>query len=225
MRERELIAHLKRLRLKKNLKQSEVAGKVGLSAWAYQRLENGTASLKVDQLLNILQVLDPGYLNYFLEFFRPEATRHHSGILDDGQIDQCFSKIMGCFSPRLYQNETELNVIKSSFKIHGESSEVGYWEWNLSKREIFWSQELLQIFHLDQGTHLSFNDFTLLRIHPHDRDQFKQAFKDFLLKNIVLSFRYRVIGHPQGVFEASTQGRIFTLNDQLILFGVVSKSL
>ncbi|OGR07319.1 MAG: hypothetical protein A2341_03085 [Deltaproteobacteria bacterium RIFOXYB12_FULL_58_9] len=58
-------------------------------------------------------------------------------------------------------------------------AKLGHWEWNLSRQELTWSDEIYRIFEFDRGTPPTFDGIVSL-IHPEDRAR-NQAFVDGLL--------------------------------------------
>src|SRR3954468_1564393 len=71
----------------------------------------------------------------------------------------------------LRQSETQLREAQ-------RVSNIGSWEWNVSERKVFWSDELYRIFGLSpQSIPITAESF-LERIHPEERELMRQKIED-----------------------------------------------
>jgi PAS domain-containing protein len=57
---------------------------------------------------------------------------------------------------------------------------LGSWEWDLARNEIYWSSETYRILGLEPGVLIVGFDPFIERVHPDDREQVQQAFRELL---------------------------------------------
>lgn len=89
---------------------------------------------------------------------------------------------------------------------------IGIWEWNMITNEIFWSDEILRMYGLDQGFRtLTFEDY-LKYVHPEDIDVLKRDIDNCLRINGQYKTEHRVIP-PDGIMRwISGTGKVFLKN-------------
>ena len=89
---------------------------------------------------------------------------------------------------------------------------IGIWEWNMSTNDVFWSDEILRIYGLDQAFRtLTFEDY-LTYVHPEDIDRLKRDIDTCLQTNGQYKTEHRVIP-PDGIMRwLSGTGKVFLKN-------------
>jgi len=96
---------------------------------------------------------------------------------------------------------------------------IGIWEWNMITNDVFWSDEILRMYGLDQAFRtLTFEDY-LTYVHPDDIDRLKRDIDTCLQTNGQYKTEHRVIP-PDGIMRwLSGTGKVFLKN------GVPSKMI
>jgi PAS domain S-box-containing protein len=86
---------------------------------------------------------------------------------------------------------------------------IGSWEWNLETGQLWWSDELYDVYGVPRdGQPLSFERFAAL-VHPDDRDMVQRVVQDTLVRGETFAFDHRII-RPDGAERAlHGRGRVF----------------
>ena len=89
---------------------------------------------------------------------------------------------------------------------------IGIWEWNMITNDVFWSDEILRMYGLDQAFRtLTFEDY-LTYVHPDDIDRLKRDIDTCLQTNGQYKTEHRVIP-PDGIMRwLSGTGKVFLKN-------------
>jgi len=89
---------------------------------------------------------------------------------------------------------------------------IGIWEWNMITNDVFWSDEILRMYGLDQAFRtLTFEDY-LTYVHPEDIDRLKRDIDTCLQTNGQYKTEHRVIP-PDGIMRwISGTGKVFMKN-------------
>lgn len=71
-------------------------------------------------------------------------------------------------------------------------AKMGNWDWDLVKDEVYWSDELYDIFGLKLGSPITYKTF-LDFVHPDDVDKIEKAFRESIEERKPFGFFYRII--------------------------------
>lgn len=102
--------------------------------------------------------------------------------------------------------EQSHQLLKNAQKI----TKMGNWEYRTDTKEMFWAEEICQIFEIEPFSRtLSLSDFIRF-IHPEDVEDFKTAFEQLINEGTPLNFQHRVITANQNIKHVKELGeRIF----------------
>lgn len=76
-------------------------------------------------------------------------------------------------------------------------AKLGSWDWDIEKNELYWSDEIYNIFGIEQSKSLKYESF-LEFVHPDDRKKVKEAVEDALYGRRPYSIDHRIM-RPDGV--------------------------
>ena len=74
--------------------------------------------------------------------------------------------------------EAALRKSQSSLAEAQRIAHIGNWEYDLSGKDLFWSDEVYRIFEIDSGGTLASREVFLQAIHPEDRERVGQAYRE-----------------------------------------------
>ena len=104
--------------------------------------------------------------------------------------------------------EKELRERESRLREAQRIARLGFWEWDLVKEELFWSDELFSMLGLDPAVFVVNPDSLQELIHPEDRENFYNHFNEVLEKDIPFKHEHR-INLPNGeVQHHRVQGEV-----------------
>ena len=113
----------------------------------------------------------------------------------DGTVDYMVSLVHDITGKKLAEEDLRQNAkrLREAQRI----AHLGFWEWDIVKDKILWSDELYAIAGVEkenfQATHGAFINF----VHPDDRDQIRKDFRECIQTGSPLSVEHRVI-NPDG---------------------------
>jgi PAS domain S-box-containing protein len=182
-------------------------------------------------LLDLLEKLNRGdYLKAKENFDRALAGEHFTKIEDYGDENQRLfwedrydpildehKTIVGLVvfvidvTERIALVETN-NISTERLNLAVSAATIGIWEWNMITNEIFWSDEILTIYGLDESFRtLTFEDY-LTYVHPEDIGILKRDIDTCLQTNGQYKTEHRVIP-PDGITRWITgTGKVFLKN-------------
>ena len=88
--------------------------------------------------------------------------------------------------------EKELRERESRLREAQRIARLGFWEWNLVREELFWSDELFSMLGLDPAEFAVNPDSLQELIHPDDRESFYNHFNAVLEKDIPFKHEHRI---------------------------------
>lgn len=110
---------------------------------------------------------------------------------------------------RLRRTEQSLRQSQTRLARAQKIARMGSWEWDLASGEIYWSDELYQIFGLPVGEpELITMEWLYSLIHPLDLDTFKTAVGNTVNKGYALDINYRIISRDASETVVNCQGEI-----------------
>lgn len=104
--------------------------------------------------------------------------------------------------------EHELADSKERYSLAQRLNGIGTWDCNLEDGVVFWSEEMLDVFHTTEasfsGTMESFSSFVL----PEDKIDFRDAFQECIEKNSELNIEYRITGGDGNIYWVQCLGNM-----------------
>lgn len=91
----------------------------------------------------------------------------------------------------------QLEEAQSLYKLGQELNRTGNWSWDMGKGKLSWSDEMYQIFEVEDKKPMSLGEFLSL-VHPADRERFKSQLEDMTLPARKAEYVFRIIT-PRGV--------------------------
>lgn len=217
-----MISFLKRLRDDHQLPQKEMARIMGVSHRTYQRIESGESELTASQFLNTIKLFQKDFILTYFKLFKSKKkkdgeNRHRNmeNILNDNhQINFLDKSLIG---ESLYPDLNKETYYKTCCKEEGVK--IGYWEYSVSERYIYWTDEMYDIYGLKKGSSI-FNKNIGERIYPEDIPSFNQAFYNFIKFNIPISGQHRVKLDEYHYYLVSVTSEVIEVEGMTYLAGV-----
>jgi len=113
---------------------------------------------------------------------------------------------------QLALTQTRLQQIKDSYRLAQKIAQVGCWDFNVSAREFWWSDELYALLGLAVGDKAPTRAMLLNRIAPEDRDRFERALVMAEEKAIPFHMDHHVIGPNDQLKLVRTETEITAFN-------------
>ena len=118
---------------------------------------------------------------------------------------------------------TELMVSKERLKQSQQFADIGSWDWNIITGELYWSDQIWELFGYDkQITKTSYENF-LNAIHPDDRNHVTDAIEKCVKEGTNYEIEHRVIWEDGSVHWLHERGNVLRNKDReaLNMLGVV----
>ncbi|MBK6264141.1 PAS domain S-box protein [Marivirga sp. S37H4] len=90
------------------------------------------------------------------------------------------------------KTEEEVKELNKKLNESHRIAKIGYWELNLEKNEIYWSDEVFRIWGIDRKAKPDYDGF-LSTIHPEDREEFLFRSKEALSGKKPLHYEHRIL--------------------------------
>ena len=145
------------------------------------RLLKGTSDKPAGLIISGIDVTEQRKMEKDLEESRSKLQKYNDEL----------EKMVADRTTDLRESETKL---KSAQEIAG----VGYWEYDISKQALKWSDELYQIFEIDSEETPSLDKFLAL-IHPQDRSTADEITRMVMETGQRMKCKYRIITYDQEV--------------------------
>jgi transcriptional regulator with XRE-family HTH domain len=161
-----IIKAIKTTRVEKKMSQEEMAAKSGIPIRSYQRIESGESIPRLDVLFRICNVLGVDARKLFFETFEQALKPPPTTAAEQQGAKNWHNKNRQ--SPMLVTS-IEVEGLKKSLTQNYEMGheKVGYWEFNITSGEFFWSSQMFEIYQLEPG---EFFDSELFRSHVNPDD-------------------------------------------------------
>ena len=213
-----LLGFIKNLRSSSNISQKSMAQMLGISHRAYQRLENGESNLKVFQLFSVLEILNPNFKQYFLDYFKKER------FVDSWNGGPTFFELFKD-NPMKIQNKAQvvdskkmIDIIKASFDVIQDKN-VGYWEVNIKESTFFWSDEMYNIYDFEKGSEITME--RLKEVMPrHDFDSMNESFTALFKNGTPYSNTHKVTRKNGDEVSIQASARRIKIGEQDVIFGI-----
>lgn len=112
---------------------------------------------------------------------------------------------------RIIANDSKaLRLLKDRLTDAQRLASLGNWEWDIKSDEIWWSDEVFQIFGLSQESFKPSYSSLLQMVHPDDRNAFKQKVEDALANNTPYIIEHRITLPDGSVKIVKEQGEVVT---------------
>lgn len=133
-------------------------------------------------LLNNPQAMSGSYTNYWMIKHGGRALIEwvNTVVLDDQQR-MTYVVAVGTDITQRKLDEQKLEGSEKRLKEAQHLAKVGSWELDLVKNELLWSDEIFNIFEIDQKKFVASYEAFLDAIHPDDRDMVNKAYSDSLV--------------------------------------------
>lgn len=94
----------------------------------------------------------------------------------------------------------ELEESELRLRLALDAAEIGVWEYNVSSQELIWDARVHQVAEIDDGVALTFVDHFLAVVHPEDRAEVAEAFRQLIEQGAGSHLRLtcRVVGSKTG---------------------------
>lgn len=153
-----LLGEIKYIRSQSKISQMEMSEKLGVSFRTYQRMESGQSEFSIQQFLQLLNFLRPHSNDLFRNFFI-KVYGHSSEKLQDIQLVE-LNTIKR--KPLTKRSDFEIEMIKEFYSRFGKNKDrnhlIGYWEWNLKLKEVYWCNEMYEIHETPIGDKILLSD-------------------------------------------------------------------
>ena len=216
------ISFLKRLRDDHQLPQKEMARIMGVSHRTYQRIESGESELTASQFLNTLKLFQKDFILTYFKLFKPKKKlvghfnhRNLNNILNEERPMHFLDKSL--IGESLYPDLNKETYYKTCCKEEG--MKIGYWEYSVNERCIFWSDDMYDIYGLKKGSVIMNSDLGE-KIFSEDLQSFNQAFSNFIKYSIPISGQHRVRLDGQHYYLVSVSSEIIEVEGMTYLAGV-----
>lgn len=217
MDEKQLIERIKILRKERNLTQAEVAHEVAIPPRTYQRIENQETPVKLKQLIDVLNFLDPDFTQKIKQAFKndenalvsikyPVETKLQTSTLTGRQI-------------------FEIELLKTIFSRQGNESclhknLVGYWEININQEQSYFSEEIWLIYDLERSKSVSIDTFAQ-RIDSSEWNKINQSITELIHTGKPYYSIHHVTHRDGKRYKIEANARRFELaNGEYIVFGL-----
>ena len=214
-------------RNRKKVTQAELASLAGISFRTLQRIEAGEVSPRIEVIFRIFSALKVNASQELLALFQdvPKATPEYSNaniqFLPNPTHGQGAEAKQSC---PILNSEWVVEYLKHSLTndFEHQSTELGYWEWNLTAQKLYWSPQMFTIYSADMGEGAPWDQLKNY-IHADDfikiqEDLAKLANFDIPYENIhrvlMASESYRVYAYAK---------KFTDLNHHTIIFGIAKR--
>jgi transcriptional regulator with XRE-family HTH domain len=202
---------IKEARKKIKLTQVQTAKLAGLDNRTYQRVENAENSVKLQSIIDISKVLGTN----FLQKYTASLTADDNQNLDSIDNSTPINWISENKELPLVIKPNEIEGMKKYFYSRPdiETNTIGYWEWNLTKEEIFWSKEMYDIY----GTT---PELLKNQIHKDDIEKIESEMEQLIKYGVPYDNTHQVNKNKTKI-TVRGQSRKFTSNSgDLVIFGI-----
>jgi transcriptional regulator with XRE-family HTH domain len=221
METRLILEKIKGHRVAQGISQARMADQLGMTLRTYQRLESGDTSLKVYQLFQILDLLSPSIGHYlFSQILNSEEVDRSINSKETSRLDKASTCIQ---RPQLADSETSIDVLKSALIANNDEDRVGtgYWEWNMTTSEVYWSTEMYYIYDAPkENKTIDFGWLCEHRIHPEDHEKVRVGMEELINLNRHYYNSHRVRHRELGEIRVNAAARKFIQDGHDIIFGI-----
>lgn len=108
-------------------------------------------------------------------------------------VDGSCVKLVGFLQDITDRKHTKLELTKKNQQLNlaEQLSKIGYWEWDIVKDQIMWSDNLYRIFDMEVGTPINF-ERVISAIHPDDRQMFRENAEEIISEKRFRKFMHRI---------------------------------
>jgi PAS domain S-box-containing protein len=105
--------------------------------------------------------------------------------------------------------EEELLRAKENLEQAQQIAHIGSWEWDITNKRIFWSEEMYRIYGLDPKEFVPTLESVLSFIHPFEKDSFEESVKKSIREKNEFQNERRIIKQNGNVAYVLTRGKCF----------------
>ncbi|MBD64245.1 MAG: hypothetical protein CME62_03505 [Halobacteriovoraceae bacterium] len=210
MDELKFIQSVKEYRKITGISQETMSRKIGVSLRSYQRLEAGELSLSLTQYLKILETVNPR-LEKSLELIMNSDHFNNFALRDQHVLK---------LAPRKIHNNVEKDWLDYNKKCPMlNCNKVGYLEWNLTRLEYYWSEEMYDIYELKKNVKFS-HDLLMGQISPADYLSCKINMDKMINENAPFHFVHSRKHSKRGLLNLVTLARMCEYQNDTYVYGV-----
>lgn len=211
------------LRKKSGQSQQQVSEKSKISFRTYQRIEAGEISPRIETVFHILRTLNADVSHLFLDWFKTHLNQLDTNT--DMPTVKGFdpSKTQAVEKPMLVEDCGVAGVVRAlSNEEDHRLSTVGYWEWNVTSQQFYWSHQMFSLYDMDPTKPFD-HQTHLQKIHPEDLSRLQADLDELLYKNRKYENVHRILyGNGTRSVRAMAK-KIRTKDNQMIVFGIAEK--
>ena len=210
------------LRKKAELSQSEVAASSGVSFRTYQRIEAGEMSPRIEIVFRILNCLNVDPTPIFLELFtssqKADLTTREPSVHD----------LRGSLHPPTPEPQLvepyEVEGVKRALSNDFEKgiAEMGYWEWNVTQNQFYWSAQMYAIYEMDVEDTFKHSSF-INKINPADVSKIDAGISLLIKSDVTYENIHRVAAKGGEVKVRAIAKRFRDSKDNIIIFGIAER--
>ena len=217
-----LLQDIKELRAECKLTQAEVAQSIGVSFRTYQRMEAGESSLAIDHLHKILELLKPNSEALIEKYFSHSVVENRE--CENFLLNLLSNENKICSNPVSGRPHFEIEMIKELYSRVGNlgnQKNVGYWEWNLCLKEMYWSEEMFHIHGFEPSSQVPLS-FLKENLACASWDSIENKFKRLAVKSIPFFGQYLIKKLNGDEIHIEVTARRYHKDiHNIILFGIV----
>ncbi|MBD2562199.1 MULTISPECIES: PAS domain-containing protein [Nostoc] len=106
------------------------------------------------------------------------------------------------------QIETNLRESEERIRLATTAAELGMWFWNMSTKELIWTEKCKQLFGLSPEAEMGYEIF-LNCIHPEDRQRIHEAIARSFEEKVECDIEYRSVWSDGSIHWIAAKGRVF----------------
>jgi PAS domain S-box-containing protein len=212
-----------KLRKKANLTQSELAQLSGISFRTMQRIESGEVSPRMDLFFRIINSIHADITTELLTMFK--SGENHTPPKEHVEAfgEATASRIIQSDHPFLV-DQFEVDVLKHSIgnDFERKNAALGYWEWNVSGNELYWSSQMYKIYGLEMGEKITSEKVNSI-IAPEEHEKIQRDIDNLIEFNVPLESTRRCYSQGE-TFYVSVYGKKYkNSKGELYLFGIAQR--
>ena len=139
-------------------------------------------------------------------------------IYKEGKITQ----IVGSARDITERKKTEENLekLKDRFKIATSSAGVGVWELDLNTNDLYWSEEMYELYGLEESEVENKYKTWVENLHPEDKQEAREELEKAAAEKEDFDTEFRVLSPEEEVKYIKGFGRVFTDGEEEYMIGV-----
>lgn len=120
-----------------------------------------------------------------------------------------------------YTNSLESSMLGANYD---ESKNVGFWEFNVSTLDFYWSAKMYEVYGLPAKEKFDHADF-VKQIHPEDIDMINFDLERLIKNNVIYDNTHRVIFNDGEVKVRGVASKYLNEAGDIIIFGIAERAV